>query len=255
MIDLEKIDEYIFEGLALLTQDSNPCSVCKDNDDGETPIHFHGSDLGKCALRVFYKTQAGNTNSNNLDLLTKAQFLDGHLSEKLLVEGLKAFLDFGDFEEITLEHNPEKESIFNVVLNDMSQISVPIIGHADVLLTDKNTGKKYIIEMKAVKNYSYKFKFLTGDIGGDYLLQVQAYLHIFGADEAVIIAKNRETTELCKPIRITKDILLFNEALRRLASVKFHLLNNGGKTRPPKAYDTKNNFECKYCDYNKKCWG
>lgn len=254
MIDLEKIDQYIYEGLALISKDSNPCSVCLDNQDlGSTPIHFHGSDLGKCALRVFYKLQNGNSNSDNLDLLTKAQFLDGHLSEKLLVEGLKAFLEFGDFEEIKLEHNPEKEGLFNVTLNDMSQVFITIIGHADVLLTDQNTGKRCIIEMKAVKNYSYKFKFLTGDIGDDYLLQVQAYLHIFDADEAVIIAKNRETTELCKPIKIKKDSELFNEALRRLASVKLHLLN--GKTKPSRAYDSKNNYECKYCDYNKKCWG
>lgn len=255
MIDLEKIDQYIFEGLALISKDSNPCSACKKDPLLPDIIHFHGSDLGKCALRVFYKLQNGNSNAGNLDLLSKAQFLDGHLSEKLLFEGLKAFLDFGDFQEIKIEHNPEKEGLFNVTLNDMSNITVPIIGHADVLLTDQNTGKKYIIEMKAVKNYSYKFKFLTGDIGDDYLMQVQAYLHIFEADEAVIIAKNRETTELCKPIRIVKDTELFNEGLRRLASVKFHLLNNGGKTRPPKAYDSKNNYECKYCDYNKKCWG
>lgn len=247
---LENLDSHIFEGLAEISKDSNPCSKCVDIT---STVHFHGSDLGKCALRVFYKLKSKNTNNQTLDNLTKAQFLDGHLSEKLLVEGLRSYIQKHS-SPMTLEHNPEKSKIFQVVLNNREERNLEIVGHCDVLLTNAETGEKVIIEMKAVKNYSYRFKFLTGDIGEDYLLQVQAYLHIFDVDVACIIAKNRETTELSKPIIIKKDISLFQERLYSLAKIQSCYLSDS-QVKPPKAYDSKNNFECKYCEYRQQCWG
>lgn len=247
---LENLDSHIFEGLAIISNDSNPCTKCLDPT---ATVHFHGSDLGKCALRVFYKLKSKNTNNKDLDNLTKAQFLDGHLSEKLLVEGLKAYIRSNNL-PIIVDHNPEKSKIFTVVLNNKENRDIEIVGHADVLLHNIETGERVIVEMKAVKNYSYKFKFLTGDIGEDYLLQVQAYLNIFDVDVACIIAKNRETTELSKPIIIKKDISLFQERLYSLAKIQSCYLSDS-QVKPPKAYESKNNFECKYCDYTKKCWG
>lgn len=247
---LENLDTHIFEGLAEISNNSNPCNKCLDET---STVHFHGSDLGKCALRVFYKLKSKDKNNQTLDMLTKAQFLDGHLSEKLLVEGLRSYIKKEKL-PISLEHNPEKSRIFNIEMNDGSIENIEIVGHCDVLLTNNETGEKVIIEMKAVKNYSYKFKFLTGEIGFDYFLQVQAYLHIFDVDLGCIIAKNRETTELSKPIIIIKDTELFQERLYALAKVQSCYLA-ASNVKPPRAYESKHNFECKYCDYKQQCWG
>jgi len=170
MITANQLQTDIKKGLHALTTTSNPCTICNEAKDlGQRPnLHFHGSDFGKCVRKIQYER---STIDKPISEDLAAFFLDGHLHEKTILEALK-------YAGYKVEQGREVEL--------KTTEGIHIIGHIDGVISKYK--EEYILECKAVKNYSFVNYFEQGALPKEYIMQVQCYMHLTGIHKAFVPA-------------------------------------------------------------------
>jgi hypothetical protein len=129
-------------------------------------------------------------------------------------------------------------------------IDGPIAGHIDGVITGlPESSKPHLLELKSAKDKSWK-EFVKEGYQKDskYMAQVQIYMRKMGLERALVIVYNKDTSELY---------------LERIKLKKRHAdaLISKGKAiaemdnEPPRQYSSKTFFKCRWCDWNKECWG
>ena len=262
MFNADELQQIVKQGVHSIATTSNPCVSCKSK-----PIHFHGSDIGKCRLATWYNRNAVEDKPISQDLA--ALFLDGHLHERIIIEAIK---DRGYNIEQGLEFDVVHHISLDIFVSYLSTIYLPdevrkelikqanidneirLIGHTDGILN--LDGERILIEIKAVKSANFNYKFMKGIMPDYYYGQIQSYLNCLRLDRGFLIAKNREDGTIAKPILVHKNETYFKKQLCELLIVKL----NQGVLDPYKRTITKpfrdgKGYECKYCDYKEKCWG
>lgn len=217
-----------------------PCSICRGvYESGSTIIvrdHFHGSDLGACARKVYQLMKTGiRGHSSNACFLA-----DGHLHEHSMLSNLIAGLGNGW----------KIKKMENASENRLNILGFDLIGHTDALLYNDDTC--YLIECKSVKDYNFK-KVKSGEISNEWYGQIQAYLLLLELQTAYLLVKHRETSKMLLPIRIERDNVFIAKRLNVLADIHTRIVF--GMRQPSREHKSSKDSECKFCPFKEDCWG
>lgn len=231
-------------GAIIKSNGSMPCSICRAYYEAGNDVvirnHFHISDLGACARKVFLTMQNGSASG-----ISKAGFLmDGHLHEASILQNIEAGLS-GEYRLKVFKNEEEIKFEIDGML---------IIGHPDAILI--NQDQAYGIECKAVKDYNFRkikgIKDKDGEISNDWYGQTQGYMLLYQLDRWYLIVKHRETSQILLPIRIDRDTLFIAKRLSKLKDI--HTRLNIGMKQPDREEITSKCFQCEFCQFKEQCW-
>jgi hypothetical protein len=230
-------------GSAIIGTKSIPCSLCRAIlDQSEDAVlvrdHFHGSDFGLCARKLFNQmTRGSDAGFNSIQFLT-----DGHLHEASMLANIQAGLPDGW--KIVICGN-ESESITEI-------LGFKLVTHVDGFLADKLNKREYLIECKAIKPKFIKEIEDKEEIRNEWYGQSQSYLMVHKTDKMIFLIKNRETSKMMFPIIVEKDMEYISKRLNKLNEV-FNRIKNG-EGQPDREHTNPKDFECTFCPYKKECW-
>lgn len=228
-------------GSVIKSTNSMPCSICRQvyesGVEEVTRTHFHGSDFGACARKVFNVMKYGKSSG-----ISNANFLmDGHLHEASMLQNIIAGLPDG---WKVKSFGNEQERIGNLG-NGME-----IVVHPDGLITDDN--RIALLECKSVKEYTFRKIREKEEISSEWYGQMQAYMIAYGCDLTYLIVKHRETSKILMPIRIEKDLDFIVTRLNKLKDIKDRLMS--GQPEPDREHLKASDDECRWCTYKEECW-
>lgn len=191
---------------------SRPCSICRLTDYRFRNFpHFHGTDFGRCSRAVQVDSYRPAPIPSTLQ--EKQFFSDGHLHERAIVETLrlgglsitnredsKAGIPTSEFitylnintgiPKITIVTKDE-ETLKSIISQRPELDEIVIVGHVDGIIEDK-----YLIEIKAVSDWSFHNKFHPKYLPKSYLAQMQIYMHCRRLIKGFLIVKNRNDSEI-----------------------------------------------------------
>lgn len=274
-----KIYDSYKEGADKRSKNTQPCSICNktEYEEGMVRGHFHGSNLPQCMLRVYNNMIQGKEDpeAKPVDIDRRASFLlDGHAHEQQIFMNLSASgLTVIGFEN--LERFEKKVTVYVKDNDGELQFTMPrygepakgfkkgfdIILHLDGLLEVKNKKTKEEltvgIECKSVSEYTWKKIRKTSEISDEWYGQIQSYMlwnqHI---NTFYLIVKHRGTSDILRPIKIDRDDIFIHKRLLILHRIYNAILeDNPKKYNISKEHTSIKHSECKFCDYNKDCFG
>lgn len=215
------------------------CSLC--SPEIITRTHFHGSEFGQC----FRQTQFNIINSSvkdNSDLVENMFLYDGHLHEELTRTLLG--MDY-----IISSKDKEVKITRNVTLPNGEICPIIIVGHIDLILETSNY--KFIVELKAVKQWTIKNKYEKGIIPATYYGQCQFYMEAENVDYSLLFFKNRTTSNIYFPFLIKRNPEYINTRFMYLGMIMYAMDN---ELIIPREYTKKSCDGCKFCKYQNLCW-
>lgn len=128
-----------------------------------------------------------------------------------------------------------------------------IVGHVDGYIFDDD-GPAMLFEFKSMSVYGFK-DFLAGKIDDSYLAQASGYMLGSGLEDALFLAKNKNTSDMAEML-VKRDDALLNKRLIVLDSV----LDSKRPEDVPREYGPKKGdkgelqWQCGYCPFWKICW-
>lgn len=268
------------EGASKLSS-TPPCTKCRNKPAGAVRAHFHGSEFGQCMLKTYQDCISGATFEDPLegrvtddDIDGRAAFLlDGHLHEGSIIRNIAA-----SGMTIIQLHGDEYEKEIQVYVKESNNgnhdFTMPLKGkpgsgfeetfkmvcHLDGLLevTSKKTGKAMLagVECKSVKDYTWKKIKETQEISNVWYGQMQNYFltnHIIS--RFYLFIKHRHTSQLMKPILVTRNDEYVNRRLNILYRIYNAILEDDPKKyKIEKEHDSPKDSECKFCPYKSQCY-
>ena len=223
---------------------SVPCTICRDILEQAKDVvlvrdHFHGSDLGACARKIFMTMTNGKSDSgfNNMTFL-----LDGHLHESSMLKNIEAGLP-DDWRVKILENNTEQIT---------ELMGFKLVTHFDAFLIDKKNGVEYILECKAVKPKYFKEIADKEQIRDEWYGQGQAYMLVSNINQMIYLIKNREDSKIMFPIVVNKNMEYIASRLMKLGEI-YHRIKNG-MNWPDREEESKKAFQCTFCQWKDECW-
>jgi len=233
-------------GSQMKSMGSMPCSICRavfdSGVDQITRTHFHGSDFGSCARKVFNTMKYGK----NAGISGAGFLMDGHLHEGSMLENIKAGLPDG----WKLKAFGNDKECIKEIGNDMQMVC-----HPDGIITN---GTDYaLLECKALKEYSFRKIREKEEISNEYYAQCQAYMLAYNVPLTYLIVKHRETSKILMPIRIERNMDYIIGRLNKLKDIYDRL--NLNSEQPDREHKSSKEDECKFCSYgnengNGDCW-
>jgi hypothetical protein len=220
----------------------NPCTVCNSNVKGLIRSHFHGSEFNSCTRKLYHDIVNPERRS---EVGNNAFLLDGHTHEMLVLKCLERGLKLAKI-PFHLERAQN-----NAELVVKSAMHMAIIGHYDGVLTIND--ERYIVECKAVKENTWK-ELLAGKVSDIWYGQMQFYMYATGIKKALLLVKNRVTSNLHTPIVVPYDHDFCKERMRILQEVWFTLQRVPRTPIPDRKFKNKNNKECRFCAHAQVCW-
>lgn len=259
MLDIKKMFEDVqtmaphpyqgITGLLKMAHDTgavspgNPCSVCKEQK-GMIRTHFHGSEFNSCARKIFYglrQPEATSSSSSNESFL-----FDGHTHEMLMLRAISK-----GFEKLEYPFNVQRANHLSELHYEISK-GVEIIGHYDGILEDLQSGRKYVLECKAVKDATWA-EVLGDKISPTWIGQMQFYMLATGITQAVLCVKNR-TSSIVK-FKLFEFIEKFCFERMRILLDVYNKIATNSEELPERAYTKRTYKECLYCPFSDECWG
>jgi hypothetical protein len=254
-LPIEMLDAYLNAEVS-----EAPCQLCKEHPEQKGKrAHFHGSDIGACPRQTYFNMTEGKLNH---ETGVKAAFLqDGHLHEAMMLQALSSKFNIiapKNSQELR-EAIPmwEKEKIAEFVADKTSLIpsngdrTFLLIGHVDGFIVIDGEDQPYLLECKAVKDYTWD-KVKKGEISDTWYGQVQVYMFMMGIKRSYLLVKNRGTSEMLMPIRIDFNAEWITKKLRMLVQI-YKCVNTN--TEVPKPKDKKGtDSDCRWCQFNSKCY-
>ena len=259
----------------------SPCTICRNKPDDAIRAHFHGSEFGQCMLKTYRDCLAGLTFEDPLegrvkedDIDARAAFLlDGHLHEENIIKNIAASgmtivqLHGDEFEkevQVYIKENKNGKHDFTMphkggeVTKGFLKV-FKMICHLDGLLevVNKKTNQGMLVgvECKSVKDYTWKKIKETSEISNVWYGQTQNYfLTNHNIARFYFFIKHRHTSQLMKPILITRNDEYVNRRLNVLYTV-YEALINDDDSKIIKEHDSPKDSECKFCPYKERCWG
>lgn len=118
----------------------------------------------------------------------------------------------------------------------------------DIRLLPKD-GKVIVIDMKTVGKSAWDFQLIKRGPHKEYLIQLTIYIHILGCDYGVLAYENKNDSNMLwyKVERNDEwwDVLKWQSQMMMDMATK--------KQLPPPKYDSKDDYACKKCDFQKLC--
>lgn len=120
-------------------------------------------------------------------------------------------------------------------------------GYADMVITDKKSGKKYVYEIKS--KHSYGFKYLQQEgANRQHQMQLWFYLKCLGIEEGRIFYVSKDD------LRVMDFLVeLDNEELEKSVMNELATLNEAWKQELPPPLPEKDDWRAKYCRWHEKC--
>lgn len=218
-----------------------PCSLCEEAKLKKVPpiIHFHGSGFGACLL----KQQLGLLNllqgqEQSFDDLKLYSFEDGHLHEASMLTSLENYGHPIDYKNVEIQKTYYDQDTKEEIL---------VVGHPDARI--QKDFKHYIIECKAVKEYAYRKYLKEQLVPLIYYAQAQVYTDMLDADGAMLLIKNRNSSEI-QTFVLDRNPDYIKAQIRILGAIQNAIKE---KRLLEKPYDQQEG-ECRYCFNQSSCW-
>ena len=204
------------------------------------------SSIGHCGRQLSYR--ANGIDGTGLDWRSMMVFGDGHMHHDqlrgLIEKGLKLNKETACF-KLTSQ---EKEVEYNGV-----------VGHIDgmlehsVLFCQDPTHYDMLLEVKSMNDRGFSELVKTETIGLEYACQVSGYLAALKLNEALILAKNKNTGEMAEFVYQRDDELL---------AKRFQIIDKILDAKDPEEVEREYGpnkhgnlpWQCGYCPYVTLCW-
>lgn len=121
-------------------------------------------------------------------------------------------------------------------------------GHVDGVIV-LSEHERAILEIKTAKDDEFK-KFVKLGLRGwneSYYSQIQCYMGMSGIHEGVLLAINKDTSDLHEQW-INHDIYFYDDLKNRARIIA------GSEQLPPRIASSAFDWRCKMCSYNKECY-
>ena len=176
----------------------HPCSVCAAGVPLADFPHVHGGHFGYCTRNVQYKLMAER---QEFDIEKRTFLLDGHTHECSTV----ALLRQGGI-EITGRNDSDGDQFMCLMhgrnrtvrpvldkdeaLAKLEPGEIIVVGHTDGVMFDR-----YLLEHKATKEWSFKNRYMSGDMPFTTVGQMRLYMLCLGLEAGFVAVKNRHTSQ------------------------------------------------------------
>lgn len=118
-----------------------------------------------------------------------------------------------------------------------------------VLFRDEDLPKKPILnDMKSINSFGFKSKLDRGAPFG-YKVQVNIYIHLLDLEYGLLYFENKDDSST-KIVHVEKDDALW-EIIKTQAKQMNEMVDD--KLLPPPRPSTKDDFECRYCEFQSIC--
>lgn len=221
------------------------CSICSSYvgiNVTRPRNHFHGSEFAECYRRVQLDIISPKEKDEN-EYLNNIFLADGHLHEVSTIALLE--------HSYKITHRDEEKIIERIVELPTGNEKVKVVMHTDALLTYSTGNQKFVVELKAVKDWFWKNRLLKKQIPIKYYGQTQMYMEAYDIPNTILLFKNRHTSEIYPPIVIPKDDIFIRQRFQFLAGIQYSIKL---PELVPREYQDKKCDACKFCPYFKFCW-
>lgn len=195
---------------------------------------IHASQLGGCSKKLWYKVTLTEPKKIIKPALYET-FQHGHAVHNWRQEMYSKQLAESEWEFITELSTADKKL--------GGRIDPMIVGSTDGLLINKNTGERFIYELKTIAAASWE-KLRSPQ--KKHLLQTNVYAKAFGA-KGIHIEYFNKNKDQSKYYYVEADEKIYTEAVSQLEYVFGHL-NEGTEPPPDPSF-----FECKSCSFYHIC--
>lgn len=211
----------------MLIEAINKVLLSKKNN--EKPRDYLGaSEIGHpCLRKVWYSYHLKNKKDTSAKTLMT--FDVGHYLERMIIDHLNE-------SEIKLMDG------FNITSN-----TIPIYGHVDAFAVDKN-GEVYIVEIKTACNSQFNI-FKNKSLVGwkmQYYAQIQSYMGIYGIRKAILLAINKDTSDMHEEV-VNFDLEYYENLKERAEYIL------ASEDPPEKINKNPCFFICKICPFLRIC--
>lgn len=123
-------------------------------------------------------------------------------------------------------------------------------GHADAIIQDLRDGKRYLLEIKTMKQELFNALVKKGvkKANFQYWVQCQAYMGLLGLDQSILLVRNKNTEALYE------EFIDFDKESYRLHLEKAARIERAKKAPLGYTIMNKPNLLCTWCKYNPECW-
>lgn len=193
------------------------------------------------AKNFFYLTDAPE---DPIDDLSACAFEDGRILESSILEDyLRAR------EAMTGQPVWRKEQV-------PCQFQDAYAGTADLVLLDSHDRPVTVVDGKSANPQSFDIALKKGSPSEQYILQVSLYAVALGAEECVIVYRQKAGTRKGRTnaygvFEFAPDRAAVNAALAQIATAQVHA--EKGYDAPIRNYD-QDDWQCQYCNYRTHCW-
>lgn len=262
---VEKVHEYLTGSNTLL--DENLLSAMHDTfvfsvkrqlmEQKGVSKTLRGSNPGPCARRMAYAF-LGFDESKAPDARARITWLTGDLLELVSVAVLK--LAGINVTNTCLDTEGQLEGFFQVG----NGLMIPCHADGKINIQIGVADEPHLLEIKSTTDHSFKYQWLRGLIGDQYMLQHQVYLETFGLERGVFFVVNKNTGHFHE-VLTQKDPEFVEWARKNYAiagasepeqlPAKFSDHENYGRLlekdgRPSQ----KIAWGCRYCPFMFHCW-
>lgn len=199
--------------------------------DAEMPRNYIGaSSIGEdCKRKIWY--QCHGIQPDKIELRKGLIFKSGHTIENMLVSLLRECDDL----------------IVETPRTTFSDSELPYFkGHIDVLIT--YNGQQYVVDIKTSNNSSFN-QFKKNGLKSwneSYFSQLQAYMGMMGVNKAILLAINKDNSEL------HQEQVDFNEIYYASLVEKARAIYDSGLP-PERINRSPLFFKCQFCSWKKTC--
>jgi hypothetical protein len=199
--------------------------------------NFRASEAGDCRRQIAY-ARLGTT-QDPLPPQKLLLFQDGHTHQREVSELIR------QLKGIKLQ-GVEKEFKKKVTVGSVAFV---VIGHADGIVVEEAEGEM-ILEVKGVNHFTFEDFKKTREVKQAYIDQALMYMWMSDIPKALILVKNKNTSELLEfPLEYDPERVKI--LLKRYADVESALQQ---KKLPARDFELGSK-ECYQCDYFSSCHG
>lgn len=214
---------------------------------------FRASSSGKCIRALWYML-----NQVKPDLLTRyeelgeIEFLEKH---EIIGRSYLVF-DLGNLvEQQMVKVATENLTTFKGMQEEITTKigNYEFKGHIDgkMNLNDDPKKEEIVVDFKSTNEINFKYRLPKGDIGRDYISQINIYMLGLGLNTGKFVYYNKNTSHLYEHVEKYKSSVI--EAIRQRYD---EVVKNTEPKRELLAVSDKNKqlkYPCTYCDYKETC--
>lgn len=210
-------------------------------------IVVRSSSFGDCLRKLWYEHRDQQKANHKPKPFPPMIGLIGNLYHDMASEAVQRKLPQDRYEVVTPDSTatPRRKVAYR---SRKRKWKVVVTGIPDIIIQEKTSGKRLVIEFKALSNNNNLDEAAYDDLETRYRYQLLSYLWLYDGDEGVLWSLSKMNGD-SNFIDCQKDSARVRTRARQFLHA-FHL----SSFNPPVREFSVKSFSCRFCPYRQKCW-